>query len=243
MKKISLFAVSLMIAMVLCGVSEVSAEEVSIPNEMQPETIIEYISDTEYVVLQGGESNQEKKIVNNELPETGAYIVEKLPKPVKGMKVTYATDGYILDIIAPVNVRVTYEEEIVASLEENPSPYMGEAFELYATWGSYPNKLYKTPYGNVIGTGRATTFSDTIGQANHRLVKGDVATKQAYDNCPTGTVLQVRHNGKFVNMKKWDVGSMPNAVLDIWKTGVEYWGYKWGSTFSIPGYVEYEYCL
>ena len=155
MKKISLFAVSLMIAMVLCGVSKVSAEEVSIPNEMQPETIIEYISDTEYVVLQGGESNQEKKIVNNELPETGAYIVEKLPKPVKG----------------------------------------------------------------------------------------DVATKQAYDNCPTGTVLQVRHNGKFVNMKKWDVGSMPNAVLDIWKTGVEYWGYKWSSTFSIPGYVEYEYCL
>lgn len=243
MKKISLVVIALIIAVNLCGVSEVFAKEVSIPNEMQPETVIEYISDTEYIVLQGGESNHDKKITNSDFPETGEYVIEKLPRPVKGMKVTYATDGYILDIIAPDNGEVIYEEEFISSLEETPSPHMAEAFKLYATWGSYPNKLYKTPYGNVLGTGRATTFSDTIGQANHKLVKGDVATKQAYDNCPTGTVLQVRHNGKFVNMKKWDVGSMPNAVLDIWKTGVEYWGYKWSSSFSMPGLVEYEYCL
>lgn len=241
MKKLCLFAVSLMIGVGLCGVSGVSAEEVSIPDVMQPGTIIEYVSNTEYVVLQGGESNQAKKTPNNVLPETGTYIVEKLPVPVKGMKVTYATDGYILDIIAPNNGKVIYEEEIGGSSIETPNTRIDEAWKLVATWGSYPNNLYKTPYGNVMGTGRATTFSDTIGQENHRLVKGDVATKLAYDNCKTGTVIQVRHNGKFVNMKKWDAGGMPNAVLDIWKTGVEYFGYKYSSTFSIPGLVEYEY--
>lgn len=28
---------------------------------------------------------------------------------------------------------------------------------------------------------------------------------------------------------------MPNAIVDIWKTGVEYWGYKYTSSLSING--------
>lgn len=56
-------------------------------------------------------------------------------------------------------------------------------------------------------------------------------------------LLQVRYNGKHIHMKKCDAGGMPNAVLDIWKTGVEYFGYTWSSTFSLPGHIEYEYCL
>lgn len=34
-------------------------------------------------------------------------------------------------------------------------------------------------------------------------------------------------------MYKRDAGGLPDAVIDIWKTGVEYWGYKWTSTLSI----------
>ena len=38
-------------------------------------------------------------------------------------------------------------------------------------------------------------------------------------------------------MTKWDAGSMPNAIIDIWKTGVSYWGYTYSSTLSIDNAV------
>lgn len=34
-------------------------------------------------------------------------------------------------------------------------------------------------------------------------------------------------------MTKADNGALPDAILDIWKTGVEYWGYTWSSSLSI----------
>ena len=41
-------------------------------------------------------------------------------------------------------------------------------------------------------------------------------------------------------MTKRDVGCLPNAVLDIWKTGVEYFGKEWSSNVSIYN-ASYEY--
>lgn len=32
---------------------------------------------------------------------------------------------------------------------------------------------------------------------------------------------------------------LPDAVIDIWKTGVEFWGYTYSSTFSMPEDVSY----
>ena len=32
--------------------------------------------------------------------------------------------------------------------------------------------------------------------------------------------------------------AMPNAIVDIWKTGVEYWGYTYSSSLSLPGEVK-----
>ena len=46
---------------------------------------------------------------------------------------------------------------------------------------------------------------------------------------------------KTVNMVKTDAGGMANAVLDIWKTGVEFWGYKWDKLFSMPQKVIYRH--
>ena len=45
---------------------------------------------------------------------------------------------------------------------------------------------------------------------------------------------------KIVSMVKTDAGGMPNAVLDIWKTGVEYFGKEWSSNVSIYN-ASYEY--
>lgn len=242
MKKLIIFVVSLSLISGVSGVINVMAQASDIPEKMQPETIIEYISDSEYIILAGGKNEQEQASTNIDLSKNYPYVVEKLPKPVKGMKVTYATDGYILNIIPPENGEVVYAEEVIQPNDNGITPYIADYYKLVATWGSYPNKLYRIPgLDSTIGTGRGTTFSDVIGQANHVLVKGDVATKLAYDNCANGKTLIVIHNGKAVHMKKWDVGGMPNAVIDIWKTGVEYWGYKWNSTFSLPGYVEYHH--
>lgn len=36
-------------------------------------------------------------------------------------------------------------------------------------------------------------------------------------------------------MYKRDAGGMDNAIVDIWKEGVEYWGYKYSKNLSLPG--------
>ena len=83
-------------------------------------------------------------------------------------------------------------------------------------------------------------------KSNIKNYKGSVATKLAYDNCPVNTVISVTGNTatgseKTVNMVKTDAGGMANAVLDIWKTGVEFWGYKWDKLFSMPQKVIYRH--
>lgn len=35
------------------------------------------------------------------------------------------------------------------------------------------------------------------------------------------------------SMYKRYVGGLPNAIVDIWKTGVEYLGYKYSSSLSL----------
>lgn len=48
-------------------------------------------------------------------------------------------------------------------------------------------------------------------------------------------------NPRAKDMIKADAGGMPDAILDIWKTGVEYWGYTWNSSFSMPGTTQYSH--
>lgn len=215
-----------------------------IPDEMQPYSEILYTSDNTYKVLKGGHVEEESK-TKLELPEKYAnaneeFVIVETIIPVEGMIVTYASDGLIFDIVFPEG-----HEDVAKQLNTYSSraAVLPDGLSLVATWGSYPNKLYYDSISNEIhGVGRATTFSDTIGQGNHTLKKGDVATKLAYDNCKLGSTVRVYTKNssgtyKTINMTKWDAGGMPNAVLDIWKTGVEYWGYTWNSSFSMPNQV------
>lgn len=211
---------------------------------MQPYSEILYTSDNTYKVLKGGHVKEESE-TKLELPEEFAnanedYAIVETINPIEGMLVTYASDGLIFDIIYPEGY-----EDVIESVNtfSSRAAVLPDGITLVATWGSYPNKLYYNSNTNEInGAGRATTFSDTIGQGNHTLKKGDVATKLAYDNCKLGSTVRVYSKNssgvsKTVNMTKWDAGGMPNAVLDIWKTGVEYWGYTWNSSFSMPNQV------
>ena len=92
--------------------------------------------------------------------------------------------------------------------------------------GIQKNRLYRNNYYNCyFGYGRATAYNHQPGQKNHVLVKGDVATSLKYDNITCGLVVKTTIHGKTVNMHKWDAGGLPDAIVDIWKDGVTYWGY------------------
>lgn len=239
---------------------ETKLSSVIIPEQMQPNTIIEYISATEYRVIQGGECTV--KIVDTGIPERAKNdlakrgitdigsinIIKASPvKPAKGIMVYYADDGQILRIEMPF-VEKMQTRANCASCGSSFVSGAATSGDNYMWGGTYGNNNFLwSDSSSVYGYGRFTNFTDTIGQGNHTLFKGDVATRGHVDNPPTGKILRCeapqKGSGvnKQVNMRKWDIGCMPNAVLDIWKTGVEYWGYTWSSSLSInDGYYEYD---
>ena len=92
---------------------------VKIPLRMQALTIIEYISDSEYTILQGGEPepglynengltdeeqaalDERNKRIEEMYPDLPRITGEGLPSPVKGMKVEYDQVGEIIRIVMP----------------------------------------------------------------------------------------------------------------------------------------------
>lgn len=77
---------------------ELTSGEKLIPAKMAPRSKIEFVSESEYIILEGEEVEEGKDEVVNGLPEVKA-----------GMIVTYADDGYILHIT--LNDKVEYGKE------------------------------------------------------------------------------------------------------------------------------------
>lgn len=75
------------------------------------------------------------------------------------------------------------------------------------------------------------------------LKKGDCATKGEIDNPNTGKKITVTNkmNGKTATFYKRDNGKMYNAVIDIWKTGVEKLGVKSKKYNNIKKAAKYTY--
>lgn len=253
--KISFLTLGLIMILLFKGMS-VSAESngtAQIPPRMEPYTIIEYVSEDEYVILQGGEAepgkynengltDEEQKIIDErremihkKYPGLPEYS-ESYPLPVEGMRVTYDNLGEVFSIDSPI------------AKHYNPLP-RGTTMEpgIY----EYPentkrNAIIVTEGGRVHGIGRLTTFSDYIGESNNVLKKGDCATKGEKDNPVHGQqILVFAHNRntgawEYYIFLKMDNGDLPDAILDIWKTGVEYWGYTFSENFSIDN-GEYTY--
>ncbi|MCR4903344.1 MAG: hypothetical protein K6A23_10850 [Butyrivibrio sp.] len=256
MKKNFLTKIMLLTActLVLTKTSVVAAEKNTIPEEMQPYTVIQYQDDTTYSILKGGEvrvkSNvlDEKKsadelALEKESKKDGSYYLaptEEYPEPIAGRKVTYGSEAQLSDIIMPETpVKKAYA--LKAAAAEVAAGGKADKRVLIAQWGTNNyNKLYRQ--GNkIIGYGRATTYADKNGQRDNKLKKGDVATKLKYDNCSFGLRVDVKAHikgsseYKTCKMYKRDAGGLPNAIVDIWKTGVEYWGYKYSENLSLPG--------
>lgn len=86
----------------------------------------------------------------------------------------------------------------------------------------YTTNTIKITNSHVLGTGDFTVFTDTTGDHDNNLKYGDCATKGNYDNPRYGTSIATRNmlNNVASSFIKNDNGALPNAVLDIWKTGV-----------------------
>lgn len=259
---------SLMLSMILCiGKSVSAAEQITsskIPETMQPYTEIQFTSNNSYKILKGGISKdvnlQEQLLKQGSFQEAdeleaacqangtaNTAIHEDYPSPQKGMKIIYGSDGLLTEILNENGQEYIDNTSETRSSNDGISLQASASKVKIASWGTN-NRLYRKTTANgtkkIVGFGRATTFDDIRGQREHRLKKGDVATSLKYDNCKFGIEVKVTAKKKGSstkvshNMKKCDAGRMDNAIVDIWKTGVEYWGYTYTSTLSLDGEVK-----
>lgn len=221
-----------------------------IPASLNAYAKIYFTDATHYYYLDEGEPVDEEYLnqedYTDELYATADKSnakVQELPTPVSGTIVSYASDGAIYEIKGN-NADAYTEVDMETEKDEYGISPFAVGGTLIAQWGDHNNRLYLTSYNEIQGIGRATTYNDKVGQQDHVLKKGDVAIKKEYDRCSCGSDVNVVHKvkgtdtRKTVTMKKWDVGGMPDAVIDIWKTGVKYWGYEYSSSFSLPGQTE-----
>ncbi|KZE71604.1 hypothetical protein [Paenibacillus elgii] len=230
----------------------------AIPTRMQAGTVIEYDSSNQMVIIEKGtpivspiaQQNTEKRTLSKEEQEKLAkeeelvkqikaeaknlpvYNIEN-PAPKPGLKVVYDGEGYIKKFIYPEGISTMAYKALPRGTRKPAGTY---------TYGKNNNKI-TIAEKHVLGEGRFTNFTDTEGESENTLKKGDAATKGDIDNPKYDTVLDARNleNDKFANVTKRDNGELPDATLDIWKDGVEDFGVKWSSSVSFKGRYYYSF--
>lgn len=176
-------------------------------------------------VLSLEDENKLVEQIHKEAENLPTYVIE-LPTPVDGMRITYDNWGNVDEIYLKDN-NGSYST-ITKALPQGTRKEAG----IY-TYGSVvsnnvgytTNKItiVGSTTGHVLGEGDFTVFTDTMGDHGNNLKRGDCATKGDTDNPRYGTQIQTRNmTNNIANIfTKNDNGSLPNAVLDIWKTGVQ----------------------
>ncbi|MDP1513415.1 hypothetical protein L8C07_26225 [Paenibacillus sp. CMAA1739] len=233
-----------------------------IPDRMLAGTIIQYDDNNNMVIVEKGtpvpeqqkskasiapltaeqqiESEKEeamiKKIEEDKTPRPVYYIETPAPQP--GLKVIYDGEGLLKDIILPNNV-----SSDVYGLNALPRGTRNPAGDYRYGPSNNVISISGDQHGSVIGTGRGTNFTDTYGENGNRLQRGDCATKGAIDNPKFGTTIRVRNSDNDIvhEFTKADNGSLPDAIIDIWKTGVEDLGLTWHSYTSFSGRYSYNF--
>ncbi|WP_202128809.1 hypothetical protein [Paenibacillus dendrobii] len=243
-------------------ISSFADQRSSIPDKMLAGTVIQYDENNNPVYLKTGTTlplqisanttlhkaltpeeqsvlDEENKMVQGILDEAKSlpFIHIDNPEPQPGMKVIYDGEGYLKDIIYPQDQKTI---EVMSALPQNSRKAPGTY-----TYGAHNNSITitGTSAGKVLGTGRGTTFTDTMGDNDNNMKKGDCATKGEIDNPRFNTVISVRNldNNIVYDFKKNDNGTLPDAVIDIWKDGVSYLGLTFSSTLSFSGRYYYEF--
>ena len=87
------------------------------------------------------------------------------------------------------------------------------------SWGKNNTLEYRINSDSFLGTGRATYYTGTYGNRDNKLVDGDVATQKDYDYSKKGDqAITIRNleNDNVGTYYQADVGSLPDAIIDIW---------------------------
>ncbi|WP_308722913.1 hypothetical protein [Paenibacillus polysaccharolyticus] len=233
----------------------------TIPTKMNPGSIVEYDDSNQMIIIDQGrlvtlpsvyqstitqfkpsniDTEQLKseeefvKSIKEEAKNLPEYTIEN-PLPQPGLRVLYDAEGYIKEFIYPQNS--TFALAAYKALPRGTRKAAGTY-----TYGSNNNKITITS-STVLGEGRFTNFTDTTGENSNNLKKGDAATRGDIDNPKYEQVLDARNldNNVFANVTKRDNGALPDATLDIWKTGVELFDLKWSSSLSFKGRYFYSF--
>lgn len=190
-----------------CTMTVEQPEDVSInqsgskSESIKKETVPSQIGTEELMILEEVERIRPSLPVFN-IPD------QELPQPQPGMKVYY--DGMGL----PNKV------EINGAVQRSHTPPWYAANGTY----NYSDCTLTITSSSVTGEGWITWFSGTTGSDGTTLDDDDCATKMAYDIPRPGTAVAVR---KFGNpditdtVYKYDIGGLPNAVLDVRRPEME----------------------
>lgn len=205
--------------------SDKTQGNIYIPLWMQPNTVIVYNASLRYEISQGGELTADDIIGRDDISVMGLTSTEQEMIAQPNIKVEYDLHGFIQNIYYPdpFNPRSYQLSNPVKSKVTNKILDDGES----VTYGSYINYDYSgrkdsctlKRIGNTItGTGRITFFTGTTGSAGTTLKAYDCATQMDYCNVKSGTSVTATNifKNKKQTYKKYDVGSLPSAILDIW---------------------------
>ena len=188
-----------------------------------------YDGDLNCTVIKGGELEPENIAGREDIALIGfeSHDEEMLASP--NSKVEYDAHGFIQNIYYLVP-GTTDEYQLSSPVQARKGSGVMAAGTSY-TYGSYTNydtgktqscKLTRSKDGSTMtGTGRITYFTGEYGEAGtHKLVAYDCATKMNYDDVKGGTEVTAKNTyaNKSKTYKKYDVGSLPNAILDIWSS-------------------------
>ena len=196
--------------------------------------------------------------------DAGPVYEEVLPDPELGMRVLYDNWGelekiYILNNNSYQEINKTMAQisaqRVVVDLTELKVLPQGKRLEAgtyrYGKLVPESEKLLgiarnviKITSGNVTGKGDFSVFTDPTGDTNdNELTKGDCATNRRIDNPKSGKKITVTNktNNTTSTFIKNDNGDLPNAVIDIWKTGVKKLGVNSTDYDNIKQAVVYTY--
>lgn len=214
------------------------------------------------------EEEQMIKKIREEAKNLPHFDVSEDYIPTANTMVIYGSDGLINRIveITEETIQAYIPEEKISSIRDiisldtnnvslySITPYYSslprgtrKPAGVY-TWGGGSKLTITNSY--VLGEGRLSTFgeleSDSIGEngRNDPNRQGDCATKGDYDNAPYHQSIRVRNldNNIVHNLRKNDNGSLPYAVLDIYKWSGKFLGETWYNGFTFEnGRYYYEF--
>lgn len=181
--------------------------------QQQPATATVAVPDGPYEEDTSGLAEEEAMVaqMKEDAKDLPVYnLGSDLPDPAPGMVVTYGSDGMINHIYPDNTDTVQTRAILPQGTRKPPGTY---------TYGAANNTITIQTYNQVLGEGRGTVFDDVIGDHDNYLTYGDCATKGSIDNPKWGTTIGIRNLEKDIrkDLTKNDVGSLPNAVIDIWQ--------------------------